>query len=73
MRRRSKETNVFVLDVLEKFRLAISAFREDRRAEELHDLLDGNGCTCELILCRTGGGIRGLKGGEDGEKHHSRS
>ncbi len=71
-RRRSKETNVFMLDVLEKFQLAISAFREDRRAEGLHDLLDGHGCACELILCGTGGGIRGVKGEEDGETYHTR-
>ena len=52
----SKETDVFVLDVFEKFQLAIGAFGEDRRAEGLHDLLDSNGCTGELILCGTGEG-----------------
>jgi hypothetical protein len=46
-----KETDVFVLNVLEKFEFAISAFGEDRRAEGLHNLLDGNGCACELVLC----------------------
>jgi hypothetical protein len=51
-----------MLDVLEKFQLAISAFREDRRAEGLHDLLDSNGCACELILCRTGEGVCGMRG-----------
>jgi hypothetical protein len=53
-----------MLDVLEKFQLAISAFREDRRAEGLHDLLDSNGCACELIFCGTGEGICGMKGGK---------
>ena len=61
-KRRSRETDVFVLDVLKKFQLAIGAFGEDRRAEGLHDLLDSNGCACELILCGTGGGICGMRG-----------
>jgi hypothetical protein len=51
-----------VLDVLEKFQLAISAFGEDRRAEGLHDLLDSDGCACELILCGTGEGICIMRG-----------
>jgi hypothetical protein len=50
----SKETDVFVLDVLEKFQLAISAFREDGCTEGLHDFLDSDGCACKLILCGTG-------------------
>ena len=58
-----EETNIFVLDVLEKFELTISAFGEDGRAEGLHDLLDSNGCTCELVLCRTGEAMcRGSRG-----------
>ena len=64
----SKETDVFVLDVLEKFQLAIGAFGEDRRAEGFHDLLDSNRCTSELILCGTGEGIcemRGKRGSVD--------
>jgi hypothetical protein len=60
--KRSKETDVFVLDVLEKFQFAISALREDRRAEGLHDLLDGNGGACKLILCGTGEGNCGMRG-----------
>jgi hypothetical protein len=51
--KRVEETDVFVLDVLEKFELAIGAFGEDRCAEWLHNLLDSNGCACELVLCRT--------------------
>jgi hypothetical protein len=46
-------TNVFVLNVLKELELAISAFGEDRRAEGLHDLLDGNRCACELVFCGT--------------------
>ena len=51
--RRVEETDVFVLDVLEKFELAIRAFGEDRCAEGLHNLLDCHGCACELVLCGT--------------------
>ncbi len=58
--------------MLEKFQLAISALREDRRAEGLHDLLDVNGCACELILCRTGGGICGVRREDDAETYHTR-
>ena len=60
-----------MLDVFEKFQLAISAFREDRCAEGLHDLLDSNGCACELIFCRTGEGISGMRGKRRIETHHT--
>ena len=43
--------------MLEEFELAVGAFREDRRAEGFHDLLDGDGCACELVFCRTEQGI----------------
>jgi len=39
--------------MLEEFELAVGALGEDRRAERFHDLLDGDGCTCELVFCRT--------------------
>jgi len=42
-----------MLDMLEKFELAVGALGEDRRAEGFHDLLDGDGCACELVFCRT--------------------
>jgi len=58
----SKETDIFVLDVLEEFELAISAFGEDGGAEGLHNLLDGNGCACELVLCGTEEGMWGVWG-----------
>jgi hypothetical protein len=48
-----------VLDVLEEFELAIGALAEDWRAEGLHDLLNRNRGTCELILGRAGDGVRG--------------
>ena len=43
-----------MLDVLEQLELAVRALGEDGGAEGLHDLLDSNGCACELILCGTG-------------------
>ena len=57
-----EETDVFVLDVLEKFELTIRAFGENRRAEGLHNLLDSNGCACELVLCRTEEDMCGARG-----------
>ena len=42
-----------MLDMLEKFELAVGALGEDRRAEGFHDLLDGDGCASELVFCRT--------------------
>lgn len=50
-------TNVFMLNVLEEFELAVGAFGENRRAEGFHDLLDGDGCARELIF---GGTERGM-------------
>lgn len=57
-----EETDVFVLDVLEKLELTIRAFGENRRAEGLHNLLDSNGCACELILCGTEEDMFGERG-----------
>ena len=50
-------TNVLMAKMLEEFQFTICALGEDRRAEGLHDLLDGNGLACELVLCGAGGGI----------------
>jgi hypothetical protein len=58
-------TDVFMLDVLEEFELAVGAFGEDRRAEGFHDLLDGDGCACELVFCGTGC-YMGIDGWEKG-------
>ena len=52
--REEKRTHIFVLDVLEKFELAIGTLAENRSAERLHDLLDRDGGACELVLCGTG-------------------
>ena len=52
--REEKRTHIFVLDVLEKFELAIGTLAENRSAERLHDLLDRNGGTSQLILRGTG-------------------
>ena len=42
-----------MLDMLKEFELAVGALGEDRRAEGFHDLLDGDGCACELVFGRT--------------------
>ena len=47
-------TNVLVLDMLEKFELAVSAFGKDGSAKGLHNLLDSHGLVCELVLRRAG-------------------
>ena len=62
---KGKPTHIFVLNVLEEFELTVGTFGEDGRAEGFHDLLDGDRCTCELVLCRTDKSCeRGLR--EDG-------
>jgi len=48
-----QNTYILVLDVFQQFELAIRAFAEDRGAERLHDLLDGNGGSSQLIFCGT--------------------
>lgn len=45
--------HVFVLDVLEQLKLAISPLCEDGSAEWLHDLLDRRRRPCKLVLRRT--------------------
>lgn len=47
-----KATNILVSEVLEELELAVCSLRQDRSAERLHDLLDGDGLTSELILGR---------------------
>jgi len=44
--------DVLVLDVLEELQFSISALGQDRSREGLHDLLDGDGRSHELIFCR---------------------
>jgi hypothetical protein len=39
-------------EMLEQFQLAVSALRQNRSAEGLHDLLDGDGLAGELVLGR---------------------
>ena len=40
--------------MLEELELSVGAFAEDGGAEGLHDLLDRDGRSCELILGRAG-------------------
>jgi len=42
-------THVLVLQVLEQLELSVCALRQNRCAERLHDLLDGNILVGELI------------------------
>jgi hypothetical protein len=39
-------------EMLEQLQLAVCALRQDRSAEGLHDLLDGDGLAGELVLGR---------------------
>ncbi len=45
-------TNIFMLNMFEEFELAICPLTEDRCTERLHDLLDRDGSTGELIFGR---------------------
>lgn len=45
-------TYVLMLQVLQELQFTIRSFRQDRRAEGFHDLLDRNILSCELILGR---------------------
>lgn len=45
-------TNIFVLEMLEQLQLAVCPLGEHRRAERLHDLLDGDILAGELVLGR---------------------
>ena len=72
-RERNEYADVFVLDVLEEFELAVGALGEDRRAEGFHDLLDGDGCTRKLVFCGTEqGGIRKEENVEMRVAYHTR-
>jgi hypothetical protein len=43
---------ILVSEMLEQFELAVCALRQNRSAEGLHDLLDGDGLAGELVLGR---------------------
>ena len=47
---RASNTNVLVLEMLEEFELSVCALRQHRCAERLHDLLDGDILSCELVF-----------------------
>lgn len=43
-------TYIFMSQVLEQLELSIGPLGQDRRAERLHDLLDGDGLVCQLVF-----------------------
>lgn len=47
-------THILVPQMLQELQFSVCALRQNRSAEGLHDLLDGNGLAGELVLCRTG-------------------
>lgn len=51
--RRREGTYVLVLYVFQQLEFAIRSFAQDGCTEGFHDLLDRNGGTCQLVLCRT--------------------
>lgn len=44
--------HILMLEVLEQFQFPIGSLCKYRSTEWLHDLLDRNRLSCELILCR---------------------
>lgn len=46
------ETYILMPQVLQKLQLAVGTLGQDGGTEGLHDLLDSNSLTCQLILCR---------------------
>jgi hypothetical protein len=46
------KTHVLVSEMLEQLQLAVGTFREDRSAEGLHDLLDGDRLAGQLVSRR---------------------
>jgi len=46
-------THIFVTKMLEELEFSICSLRENRGRERLHDFLDGDRLTCQLVLCRT--------------------
>jgi hypothetical protein len=50
----AREAYVFVPQMLEQLELAEGALGQHWGAERLHDLLDGHGLACDLILGGTG-------------------
>jgi hypothetical protein len=55
--RKSGKAYVLVAQVLEQLQLTVCALGQDRRAEGLHDLLDCDGRSSELILGRAVPGV----------------
>lgn len=51
------KTYILVSQVLEQLQLTVCALGEDRRAEGLHDLLDGHRLAGQLVLCGTAGRV----------------
>lgn len=47
-----------MLEMLQQLQLTVSPLGQDRSAEGLHNLLDRNMLSCELILGRAGGAVR---------------
>lgn len=45
--------DILVANMLEELELSISSLCQDRSGEWLHDLLDGDALTSQLVLCRT--------------------
>jgi hypothetical protein len=46
-------TNILVLEMLQQLQFSVCPLCQDRSAERLHDLLDGNILVGELIPCGT--------------------
>jgi hypothetical protein len=48
---------ILVCDMLQQLQLAVGSFGEYRRTEWLHDLLNRDRRTGQLVLCGTAGGL----------------
>ena len=57
---RGRGTHILMLEVLKQLEFSVCALRKHRRAEGLHDLLDGHRLSGELVLGRAVPGIRTL-------------
>ena len=44
---------VFMSEMFQQFQLSVCSFRQDRRAEGLHDLLHRHGLAGKLVFCGT--------------------
>jgi hypothetical protein len=47
-----QSTNILVFEMLEQLQLSVGPLGQDRRAERLHDLLDGDILVCQLVPSR---------------------